>query len=71
MNELTATGRAQVYEAALKADAEFQAALIDDYGERASEMRYAQVLPTRLFLLRAAKLEADEAWLKVLRQEWK
>ncbi len=55
--------QANYYQIALDADAAFQAALVADYGKRAGEMRYAQVLPMHLFLLRATKLEADEAWL--------
>lgn len=65
-NMYTQDGMKQLYQAALDADAAYQAALIEEYGDKASEMRYAQVLPSRLALLRGAKLEADEAWLKAM-----
>lgn len=57
----------QLHDVAVVADDAYQTALVEAYGDAAGDMRYAQVLPSRLVLLRMAKFEADNNYLSAVR----
>lgn len=57
-----------LYARAKAADETFSAALEQDFGKNACNMRYARVLPTRIRLLADAKVAADEELLAATRK---